>query len=248
MWVAICFDTAGELDKPSYLVEYGGYQIEIIRGSTTKGHNLYIETAEDKYKEAYEAGSRFLSELAWLFDTRVVILTFAEGEWKAQINVGNMTFSRILSVINLDGYKQIAFTRDQQLALGIYRQGVSSNSIFYGFLSYSKVLNIKCPTGKDHKIWINNKIHKIRNGYIINIIDKLKKDGVVDFGDHLYRSGRCAIAHASLQRGDPIADADSYDDHFRIARELPIAKALAGIFIREELNIPDRFQILGRGI
>ena len=45
MWVEICFDTAGEFSKPSYLVEYGGYRIEIIRGSTTKGHNICIETA-----------------------------------------------------------------------------------------------------------------------------------------------------------------------------------------------------------
>jgi hypothetical protein len=103
MWVEICFDTAGELNKPSYLLEYGGYQIEIIRGSTTKGHNLCIEIDADNSKvaslnalamstmdpqvaealsdafreackEAHEAGHRFLSELAWLFDTRVVVL------------------------------------------------------------------------------------------------------------------------------------------------------------------------------
>jgi hypothetical protein len=160
-----------------------------------------------------------------------------------------MTFSRLLYPINLDGYKQIAFTRDQQLALGIYRQGVSSNSIFYGFLSYSKVINIKCSGRKAHMSWINNNIHKIGNDHIINTINKLKKNGVMDLGELLYISGRCAIAHASLQSGEPIADPDSHDDQIRIARDLPIAKALAGIFIREELNIPDRFQfrkILGQ--
>jgi len=97
--------------------------------------------------------------------------------------------------------------------------------------------------------WINNNIHKIGNDHIINTINKLKKNGVMDLGELLYISGRCAIAHASLQSGEPIADPDSHDDQIRIARDLPIAKALAGIFIREELNIPDRFQfrkILGQ--
>jgi hypothetical protein len=271
MWVEICFDTAGELNKPSYLLEYGGYQIEIIRGSTTKGHNLCIEIDADNSKvaslnalamstmdpqvaealsdafreackEAHEAGHRFLSELAWLFDTRVVVLGSSHGEWKSQINVSNMTFSRLLSVLNLDDYKQIAFSRDQQIALGIYRQGVSSNSIFYAFLCYSKVINIKCLGRKAHMSWINNNIHKISNDNIINTINKLKKNGIVDIGEHLYMSGRCAIAHASLQSGEPIADADNYDDQIRIARDLPIAKALARVFICEELNVPDGFQ------
>jgi hypothetical protein len=51
MWMTICFDTADEFIKPSYLVKYGGYQIEVTRGSTTEGHNLYIETAEGKQNE-----------------------------------------------------------------------------------------------------------------------------------------------------------------------------------------------------
>jgi hypothetical protein len=146
-----------------------------------------------------------------------------------------------LNVINLDDYEQVAFARDQQLGLDIYREGLSSNSVFYKFLSYFRVLNIKCSSGGAHISWINNNIHKICD-YAINTINELKNEGIIDFGDRLYRSGRCAIAHASLQSSQPIADADNYDDYIRISRELPIAKALAKIFICEELNVPSRFQ------
>jgi hypothetical protein len=43
MWVTICFDTTGNFAKPSYVVEYDGVQIEIRRGLSTEGHNLYIK-------------------------------------------------------------------------------------------------------------------------------------------------------------------------------------------------------------
>jgi hypothetical protein len=136
MWVTICFDTGGDFAKPSYFVRYEGFQIEIKRGSTTEGHNLYIETVEANYNVAHEAGRRFLSELAWLFNYKVQVLTWGGGGHKTPFNVSNMIFPRIGNGIHLDDYEQVAFQHEQKLALGLYREGISSNSDFYKFLSY----------------------------------------------------------------------------------------------------------------
>ena len=243
MWVTICFDTGGDFAKPSYFVEYEGFLIEIKRGASTEGHNLYIETTKNKdnYGKTIEIGFRFLSELAWLFNDRVEVLTYGgSSNCRIPVQTWNRKFNRILNTIHLEDYEQVAFNNEQKLALGIYREGISSNSKFYEFLSYFKIINMKNHTSSAQENWINNNIHKLHSSK--KLLDELKKEGITNFGEHLYASGRCAIAHASLKSGDPIADADSYEDNNRISRELPLIKDLAEIFIQEELKVPDRFE------
>lgn len=240
MWITICFDTEGDFAKPSYIVEYEGYQIEIKKGTPSEGHNLHIETTHYNDSKAHEGGRRFLSEVAWLFDYRVEILAWGGGSHKTPVNVWQRSFSRIGNAIHLEDYEQIAFDYEQKLALGLYREGISSNSNFYKFLSYFKIINIKYHTGSEQKQWINDNISKIRIN--TKLLSEFEDENIDDVGEHLYNSGRCAIAHASIQSGDLIADADNYDDNIRIARELPLIKELSEIFIMDELGVPNKFQ------
>lgn len=247
MWACITFDTADDFSKPFYSVIYDGFQIEIERAaSMEKCHHLYVEITNGNEKAAYEASFRFLSELAWLFRSRVEVLAYSGGSHKIPTNFANRKFNRVLNSIHLDDYEQIAFNPEQKLALGIYREGVSSNSRFYQFLSFFRVINLKCPKSKDIKDWVNRNIHKLSydNALSKPILAELTKTGITDWGEHLYKTGRCAIAHASLQSGDPIADADNYDDISKIRNELSLIWELAKIFIREELNVPTRGEAL----
>lgn len=233
-WVTLCFNTFKDFNKPLSLVTYDNSQIEIKRGSSTEGHELYIQTTEDEKDKAYKKAFRFLSELAWLFDTSIEVLERGGGSRKISFNVSNMTFNRVSNCIDLDNYQQVAFDNNQKLALGIYREGLSSNSKFYAFLSYFKIINILYRTASDQINWINSNIGNLPNSTLLQV---LTKKGITDFGDQLYKSGRCAIAHACILTGDPIADADNINDIFRISEELPLIKEFANIFIRNELNV-----------
>lgn len=236
-WVTICFDTRYDFVKPSYAVQYDGFDIEIKRGSETKGHELYVEVPLGKDRDGYEAGRRLMSELSWLYKTNIEELTNGTSGHKCSFNVANMRFSRIANGINLASYRQVAFDYEQKLALGFYKEGISSNSNFCKFLNFYKIINIKFHSGPDQKSWINANIGRISRHRAR--LQKMRKEGVSDFGDYLYNSCRCAIAHASIQSGDPIADVDTFDDNYRINVSLPVIQELAEVFIKHELGVPE---------
>jgi hypothetical protein len=59
-------------------------------------------------------------------------------------------------------------------------------------------------------------------------------------GQYLYSSGRCAVAHAF---NDPVVDPDDAADTLRLARDLPVVKALARRFVEVELGVKTRSTI-----
>ncbi|MCK4233592.1 hypothetical protein KAU34_02250 [candidate division WOR-3 bacterium] len=235
-WITICFDTSHDFCKPLYNVLYDGFCIEVKRGNDTEGHEFYIEIPIHREKEGYEAGLRFLSEISWFFRTSVEVITWVSGGSKTKCNVANRKFPRVGNVINLDYYEQIADSHLQKLGLGFFKEGISSKSNFYKFLSFFKIINIKYANGPEQKKWINKNIIGLTRSR--DKLNQLRKDGVTDFGEYLYHSGRCAIAHANIK---PIIDVDAYDHNYRINVSAPIMQELADIFLRKELGLPKRF-------
>lgn len=96
-------------------------------------------------------------------------------------------------------------------------------------------------TGREQKDWIENNIEKLVKSK--SKAEQLKQEGIVNLGEHFYHSGRCAIAHSNIISGEPIADADNYEDNFRIGREIEVVKELAEILMNKELLIPTREQL-----
>ncbi|MHA1658582.1 MAG: hypothetical protein ACTSUT_05595 [Promethearchaeota archaeon] len=93
MWVTICFDTQGDFVDEKYKLKYNGHKIEILRGSEVRGHELYIET-EKNYRDGFETGCQFLSEISWLNRTPVHILTTGGSGRKTSCNVWGRRFNR----------------------------------------------------------------------------------------------------------------------------------------------------------
>lgn len=59
----------------------------------------------------------------------------------------------------------------------------------------------------------------------------------IDVSEHLFESGRCAVAHASLE--GEIVDPDVPADRKRLSADLVMMEELARIYIRDELKVPD---------
>lgn len=59
----------------------------------------------------------------------------------------------------------------------------------------------------------------------------------VDVGKHLFESGRCAVAHASL--GGSIVDPDILPYRRRIAEDLDVIAGLADRYVAVEAAVPD---------
>jgi len=239
MWAIISFDTNMDFCKGTYIIGFDGFNLELIKGSNTTVHSIYIET-KSNISKAFEACLKFLSEMSWLYNTSVSDIFMFSASTKLRIGNEVKPFSRTGNVINLVDYEQLSLDSTQRLALGLYKEGISSNSNFYKFLSFFKILNLNNHKGKEQIKWINNKTGELKLAK--KALNELITSGVKDIGDYLYSSGRCAIAHASIKSGEPIANPDNYEDLTRINNTIGIIEELASIYINKDLKIPNRFE------
>ena len=65
----------------------------------------------------------------------------------------------------------------------------------------------------------------------------------VNVNKHLFESGRCAVAHASVGRN--IVDPDVPADRTRIAADLEIIAALANRYVKVDAGVPDEMDLYG---
>jgi hypothetical protein len=122
--------------------------------------------------------------------------------------------------------------------LALYRKARSLDSVPFQFLSYFKILNI---------LW-NDKIKNGRNELVDGLraslpnlsnkecIERLKEIDAEygDPADYLYKSGRCAVAHAFT---DPIVDPDDVSEVRRLSEDLWLMRNLTAYLIEKNFGI-----------
>jgi hypothetical protein len=121
-------------------------------------------------------------------------------------------------------------------ALAFMREGRRLRHVHepYSFLSFFKVVESQF-TSKDRVAWIEANLDFL-DGDAAKRVQDLKGRGV-DVGKHLFESGRCAVAHASL--GGSIVDPDVPADRRRIAEDLDVIAGLAARYLKVEAGVPD---------
>jgi hypothetical protein len=102
-------------------------------------------------------------------------------------------------------------------------------------LSFYKVVESQFSDSKKKSDWIAANIEKLTDRAAKRVAE-LRATGI-DVSRHLFDSGRCAIAHASLE--GEIVDPDIAADRRRLSADLVIMEELARIYIRDELKVPD---------
>lgn len=125
-------------------------------------------------------------------------------------------------------------------ALAFLREGRRLRRVHepYSFLSFFKVIESQLAA-KDRVSWIGHSLDHLE-GEAAKRVTELRADGV-DVNDHLYTSGRCAIAHAGL--AGEVVDPDIPADRRRIAADIEIISALADHYIKAEAGVPDEMDL-----
>lgn len=112
------------------------------------------------------------------------------------------------------------------------------DSVPFQFLSYFKILNIFWDDKKKNG---KNELVEGLRATLPNLTDKdcleriaeiAKKEG--DPADYLYKSGRCAVAHAFA---DPIVDPDDVSDLRRLSEDLWLMRCLTAYLIEKNFRI-----------
>lgn len=155
--------------------------------------------------------------------------------------------SRDTFTTTLDGSKYFScnympIIEDDQVrkALAFLREGRRLKYVHepYSFLSFFKVVESQFSS-KDRVVWIQANLDQL-DGEAGKRVAELRAQGV-DVGKHLFDSGRCAVAHASL--GGAIVDPDIPADRRRVADDLDVMAGLASRYLKVEAGVPDDMEL-----
>lgn len=126
-------------------------------------------------------------------------------------------------------------------ALAFWREGARLSHLHagYAFLSFFKVLESQFDSPNRRIEWIETAIQEL-GGRAAERVQELLEE-CDDVGEHIYKSGRCAIAHAQFSdgRGDP----DVPQDRLRLLKDLSVIEELARKYIADVLQVPDQMTV-----
>lgn len=215
----------------------------ILRGSKLNGApsppGITVTCDREGVDEALSKIYRFSSILGWYQGGFVDVSGYVHGSHPILYGDSHNVFSS-LGTMNAKSFScnHMPLVRDElaRKALAFYREGSRLRHVHdnYSFLSYHKVIESQFVNGRAKGQWINANLDNLTDARALARMAELRASGL-DVGAHLYESGRCAVAHASLN--GEIVDPDVPVDRRRISSDLCIMEALARHYISRELHI-----------
>jgi len=182
---------------------------------------------------------RFASILGWFKRGYVDVAEFAWGTRPFRYGNQRTTYTD-LTQGGRHGFdcNYMPVIEDDQIrkALAFWREGSRLRHVHepYAFLSFFKVIESQFST-KERVAWIDANL-ELLTGAAAARVAELRAQGV-DVNEHIYSSGRCAVAHASI--GADIVDPDIPADRRQIRDDLVIIEALAQRFLAVAASVPD---------
>jgi len=190
---------------------------------------LAFDDSKTSSDQALELVRRFLSSLSWAEGSPIRDMESLEGGQPIWIGKGG---ARLINPNFRADYLPDPQDTKAALALALYREASTANTVPYKFLGFAKIVNIRYRD-RDQIPWINATIGKLRDPGAQARIAELKAAGE-DVGTYLYVSGRCAVAHAYTS---PVVDPDIPGDLRRLVSDLPVIQRLAEHLIEDELGV-----------
>jgi len=217
-------------------VEFGGCQLLLKPAKKDTEQSIHIQLRGITNIEALTLANRFLSVITWCDDYAMENLYGGSG---SAVPVAISKHSReIGSSIAFPFYRDLEKNPKALLALALFREAKTVNSVPYEFLGYFKVLNIfwrdKYLNGKNEIIeGLKITLPVLSDSASKSRITEIKKKHN-DVAGYLYKSGRCAVAHANVE---PIIDPDDISDLHRLSKDMPVIKEVAEFIMEKELGI-----------
>lgn len=232
-YCVIGFDWSGWLKDQEYDIKYQSYTFTVQRETlpqdgTCLSNQIITKTEPDKTTPAHQAALLFLSEISWLFSIAIFETEHGGGSTPIKYNTRFVGIKSPRLTIDLNSYTELHPNHDQALSLLYYKDALSSNNIFFSFLSLFKILEIKLD-GKQRERWLEEyfSTHPISFGH------SLPKTPA-ELQTYLYKSCRCAIAHAG--RGTVVWPND-FNDIQRINIAYSILKQAVDYYMVSDLSI-----------
>ncbi|HCG6557378.1 TPA: hypothetical protein NJ652_001225 [Vibrio parahaemolyticus] len=249
-WLSFAIHTTISWPKSDVALEYDGNWyilkgIDVEDGRQVSGPCLLVPYGSVQNKKNTVLNTfKFVSMLGWFHGGVVDIEDYISGT-RPIVYSGRP----ILGVTTGYGehsfccnYMPIIPNENTRKALAYWREGMKLQYLHdgYSFLSFYKVIESQFKNGKSKGNWITAAITTLSDK-AKKRVDELGEQGV-DVSSHIFKSGRCAIAHAT--DGEVRVDPDSVDDKRRLYKDKDVIVALARKYIKEELGIPTALDLL----
>lgn len=219
-------------DEEEIYLQFEGRTFRWINGTPESNAVLSIGYKDmNNPGEAEEAVNKLLTFLVWRHRVPIRKMTGVGGPrrslpltWGPRMSGGLKVDPAYL----LTEQKTGASAR-RNLALALYKEGVNSESVFYKFLSFWKILEVAIPDKTARWAWINANVSRaaLHKERITEIMVQAP-----DIAEYLDYSGRCAIAHVFRQ---PFVNPDDRTDNIRITKDVRVVEDLARAVISDGL-------------
>ncbi len=226
---------SGECGWPDSQIEvsFGATRFILMPQTSINSASIHLETHSNDNLDEMTMVNRFLSIVSWA-DKQSLHNNYGWSGNTVPCAVPKMSLARSVNRHFLIKWNPLDDPK-QRLAVALYREAMSVNSIPYQFLGFFKIINILYKNGSDQKAWIKATLPKLQESYLQDRLTALSNTEP-DVAAYLYESGRCAIAHAF---SDPLIDPDDLTHLHRLSSDLEVVQALAEHLIKHELNVPD---------
>lgn len=225
----------GIVDETWHL-PYDGEEVTLHVKKPRLPHSLHVSNRTGfKKRHPWEIFFRVLNELVWFYDIEVTNVGGGHGDFaeNAEFLPNDDSYA-----IRLVDFKQQVFDDDQHLALGFYREGVSSGSPYYAFLCYAKILEIPFANGRQKGTWVDQEVQNLKSPLALLMRDRrVHILGGKPLGTWLKEDGRDALSHANVQSGKVVKDPNSYQDWDDIKWGNTVMHELAKKVIIEKLGV-----------
>ena len=247
-WVTVGVASSIAWPKDDVWVEYDGVEY-LFHGARQQGKHyiapcISTPVDQDHVDEALSRLYRFTSVLGFYkrgyvditgqnWGSHMIRYSNPRDTFTTTLQAGERTFScNHMPVIEDDQVrKALAFLREGRRLERVHEP--------YSFLSFFKVIESQFQP-KDRVAWVEQNLAFVTEERAVNRINALRSQGI-DVNQHLFASGRCAVAHASV--GGNIVDPDIPADRKRIAADLDIIAALANRYIKFDAGVPDEMDL-----
>lgn len=218
MYAVIGFDFSGWLKEEQYEIEFGDFLFQVTREKLEDvedqkyprpiSNQIAIKISKDSELEAHESALHFLSELSWLYGVGIYATEHGGGSHPLKYLTQFAGHRSGHTSVDLDMYKPLPCSGDQRLALGLYKEGISNNSVFFRFFSLFNVLDISM-TGKEREVWLEQYLLENWQGFSFEKATEYVPNKPEELQKFLWEYGRCSIAH---MRKEPRMDVHKFSD------------------------------------
>ncbi len=246
MYAIIGFDFSGMFDQESYAFNFNGYEIELtkevfeVRDESPVpsfiSNQLKVKVENGDGEAEHEAGLMFLSELSWLYKVQILAtehITGGGGRCIAMLAGQRSMHAKV----DMEYYKPMPLDDEQRLAVGLFKEGFSSTSVFFRLLGLYKILEIRMDT-PTRREWVTNYLTEHWGGFGFDKPYEYIPKDPAELQLVLWQYGRCGVAHG----GDEAIDVQSLYDRKKTGLCYDIIKMAVEHYMKVEMGIPKLLQ------